>query len=406
MHQSGDNLTGLRRANRSAVLGLLHEEGSASRKRLAESLGLTPAAITKIASELIDEGLIKEGATRSGGGAGRREVPLRLNLSSRCALGILINLNQAVLSALRLDGSVIFSRTLDKEPRAKGDALCEQLCRELLSLARECGIERSSVLGVGVAVRGITSPGGRSVINSLGALAERDYPLAERIEGLLKLPVIMSNNVRALFAAQLFLSRERDISSQFFVRCEYGIGASLAIEGKIWQGSSQQCAEIGHIPVQRRGGKPCVCGKCGCLETIASPAAVLEDARAALSPEGSPILWALAEKKGRDALTLEDVLEAARNGDAAAAEIVDRAAEALSSALKSVIYVIDPGKLVLYGRMFENDYYLARLLSELREGVDLAHSVPVEKSRYNLSLEDKAAGLLAVSAFIENGGIL
>ncbi len=83
--------------------------------------------------------------------------------------------------------------------------------------------------------------------------------------------------------------------------------------------------------------------------------------------------------------------------------IVDRAIGALGSALKSVIYLFDPGKIVLYGRLFENSYYLFRLLSEMREGVDTRHAVVIEKSRYNQRLEDRAASLLAVQKFFEDG---
>ena len=92
--------------------------------------------------------------------------------------------------------------------------------------------------------------------------------------------------------------------------------------------------------------------------------------------------------------------------NAALTAVVDRAVTALAGALKSVIYLLDPGRIVLYGRMFENSYYLARLQAEMREGVDLRHAVSVEVSRYNRLLEDKAAGLLMVRQFNENGGIV
>jgi hypothetical protein len=44
-------------------------------------------------------------------------------------------------------------------------------------------------------------------------------------------------------------------------------------------------------------------------------------------------------------------------------------------------------------------------MSELQEGVDARHDVVIEKSRYNQRLEDRAACLLAVENFIDNGGI-
>ena len=405
MYHEGDNMMGVKRTNRSAVLSILHQQGGLSRKRLAESIRLTPAAITKIVGELLEERLLLEGHTLTGGGAGRKEVLLQLNPRAYCALGLFINLSQAMISAVWLDGTVIFSQELELESGVPANKLTERLAAKLTELIALHPIPRQQILGLGVAIRGITSEDGMRVKNSFGVFEDENYPLAQRLSKLTGFQVVMANNVRALFAAQMFMAREKDLTSQFFLRCEYGIGASLSIQDKIWCGSSQQCAEIGHIPVVRRGGKPCSCGKCGCLETIASPSAILEDALAALSPETTPILWAVSLKKGREKLALEDVLEAARNSDAGAAAIVDRAVEALSSALKAVIYILDPGKIVLYGRMFENSYYLARLLSDLGEGVDAGHTVPVEKSQYNQLLEDKAAGLLMVEHFFANGGM-
>ncbi len=402
----GDNMMGVKRTNRSAALRILHERGSLSRKRLSESIKLTPAAITKIVGEMIAEGLLSEGSMLPGSGVGRREVMVELNGRARAALGIFINLREAVISAVWLDGGVIFSERFPLPPSAPAEDTVRMLCARLNALAEEHALAKESLLGVGVAMRGVTSPDGRAVRNSFGALDARNYPICERVEALTGLPCLMSNNVRALFAAQMFLSREPEYGSQFFLRCEAGIGASFAIGERIWLGSSGQCAEIGHIPVVRRGGRPCSCGKSGCLETIASPSALLRDAQELFSPEHTPVLWRSMNGRESEEMTLEDIFEAARSGDGELAALVDRAAVALAAALKGVIYTLDPGKIVLYGRMFENPYYLSKLIAEMREGVDSAHSVPIEKSRFNHKLEDKAAGLLVVDDFFDKGGLM
>lgn len=406
MIYEGDNMMGIKRTNRSAALRLLHERGSMSRKRLAESTKLTPPAITKIVGEMISEGLVCEGSPLPSGGVGRREVTVELNSRARCALGVLINLRQAIVSAVWLDGSVIFSEELLLEPHSDAEETVTLLASRLSELTRQHCLKPESIIGLGIAMRGITSPDGRVVRNSFGALNAKDYPICERFEALTGLPCVMSNNVRALFAAQMFKSRDEDLSSQFFLRCEYGIGASLSINGHIWRGSSEQCAEIGHIPVIKRGGKPCSCGKSGCLETIASPTAILDGAHALLSAEKTPVLWNICKGRDASALTIEDVFSAAQNGDEEIAQLVDTAINALASALKAVIYTLDPGKLVLYGRMFENPYYLSKLMAEMREGVDSGHNVPIEKSRYNQKLESSAAGLLMVEKFFELGGMM
>ena len=108
MSYKGDNLMSVKRTNRSAALHALQEKGAMSRKRLAQSMNLTPAAITKIVGEMISDGLLFEGEILSSGGAGRREILVEINAKRACGLGILINLRQAILSAAWLDGSVIF----------------------------------------------------------------------------------------------------------------------------------------------------------------------------------------------------------------------------------------------------------------------------------------------------------
>lgn len=401
----GDNMMGVKRTNRSAAIRILHEQGSISRKHLAECIKLTPAAITKIVGELIEENIISEGKTVPNGGAGRREVMVELNSRAKCALGVLINLRVAMLSAVWLDGTVIFSEEVKLPDFADADGTVEQLSARLAELVKKTGLKKEQILGLGLAIRGITLNDQRIVVDSYGAINKKNYPIAARFEETTGYKVVMANNVRALFSAQMFLAKDTSVNSQFFLRCEYGIGGALSVNGKIWYGGSERCSEIGHVPVIRRGGKPCHCGKSGCLETIASPMAILDDARAILSKEKTPVLWLMAEKNGGE-ISLEDVLESAHNGDAGTSEILDRAVNQLATALKNVIYVIDPAKIVLYGRVFENSYYLMRLLSELSEGVDSGHNITIEKSRYNQQLEEKAAGLLMVEYYFEQGGML
>lgn len=405
MPYQGDNLMSVKRSNRSAALRILHEKGAMSRKRLAENMNLTPAAITKIVAEMIGEGLLREGEELSSGNAGRREILININQNARCALGVLINLEEAILSAVWLDGSVIFTKKLPLAAMAPAEQTAKELSEELLKLVDEYRIARDLIIGLGIAVRGITSEDGRKVRNSFGALAEMDYPICDSFEKYTGFRTVMENNVRSLLAAQMFLSKDEAVGSQFFLRCGYGIGAALSVDGKIWQGVTAQCAEIGHIPVIRRGGKPCHCGKSGCLETIASPGAILEDALALLSENETPLLWRKYGDRGAENMSLYDVFDAASNGDVGASAIIDRAIRALGSAVKALIYLVDPGKIILYGSMFEDAYYLSRLMSELQEGVDSRHNVVIEKSKYNQQLEDKAACLLAVYEYVKLGGI-
>lgn len=405
MTLSGDNLMRVKRSNRSALLYALHQNGAMSRKRLAQMLGLTPAAITKITADMLAEGLLRETGTLPTASAGRREVLLEIHPQSRCALGVLINLRKAILSAVRISGASVFVEEVALPPQADADETTAMLCARLMALTEEHSIPPEQILGVGVAVRGILTKDCRSVADSFGALAQKDYPLCDRIEALTGHRAVLENNVRALFAAQRFFDREGTDGPQFFLRCEYGIGAAMTIDGQIQHGSTQQCAEIGHIPVIRRGGRLCSCGKTGCLETVASPAAIAEAASELLSETETPILWRTHRSQPKKPIDVEDVLTAAAGGDAGAGRIVDAAVIALAGALKSVVYLLDPNRIVLYGRMFDHPYFLSRLLCEMQEGMDVSHTVALEKSRFNRTLDRSAAALLAVRDCFDRGGM-
>ncbi len=405
MTHENKNMLDVKRTNRRAVLRLLQKQGAMSRKQLAKQLELTPAAITKIVGEMIEEGLLAEGAKLPGSSAGRREILVYSNYKAYCALGIFLELNHAILSAVWLDGRVIMSEKVALDKTNTADEIIDGLSQRLLDLVEQYDIEKEKVLGLGVAIRGVISTDGQISYNSFGIFRERNYPITRRLEEKTGFPVHLANNVRAMFLAQIFSEKDRDLDAQFFLRCEYGIGASLVFNGKIWYGSTGQCSEMGHIPVIRRGGKSCNCGKSGCLETIASPLAIQQDAIHILSEENTPILWRICSRKTVEQLEIDDVLDAARNGDEKVAQIVDNAVMTLSNALKNLIYIVDPRKIILYGRIFENRYYLSKLLAEMGEGVDINHEVIVEKSKYNLRLEEKSAGLVVIEHFLDQGAL-
>ena len=404
MRTETEHPSGLRTQNRTAVLACLHQFGAMSRKQLAVRLGLTPAAMTKISAELIAEDLIAETGSVGTGSVGRREILLSLNPDARFALGVWLGLGKAILSSVLLNGDVVFSETVSLPLRADAESAVSLLSDRLMQLVEQHHIPKKRIVGIGIAVRGVLGPDARTVKSSFDALNASDFPICARFEARTGYKSVLSNNVRALCAAQMFLSREPQSGSSFFVRCGTGIGGALSVGGRILAGSRGQCAEIGHIPVLLRGGKPCHCGKSGCLETVASPTAVREDAQLILSETETPLLWRLSGGR-KEAVTTELVLDSARGGDTGAEAIANRAIEALADALKHVIYLIDPDRIVLYGTIFEHPYYLSRLKAEMDLGVDAAHAVPMEKSRFNNELENKAAGLLAVVQLMKNGGV-
>lgn len=406
MNHRGDNMSTVKRYNRSVILRLLHEHGGLSRKKIAGMMSLTPAAITMIVSEMISEGLLYEGAAiKSSGSAGRKEIMVNINSDRFVSLGVSINLQEVLLSATTLSGAMLFSHTVACSPSLAVNQALDIVSEYLPKLMQQFHIRDQQVVGLGVAIRGTVDENKRRSTNTFGALQETNIPLASLISKASGFNTTMDNNVRSMFRAHLFFSAEQE-SSLFFVRCEKGIGGAISSDHRILSGHSGMCSEFGHMPIVEHGGKPCRCGKTGCLETIASPMAIREDVMRIYSVEATPRLFALTGGH-QERVTLPLVMSAASMGDLAVDAVVQNAVSRLSNAIKAVVYTLDPARVILYGSIFELPYYFQSLQAHLRAGFDRGNGNEyAQKSQFNLQLEDKAACIIAIDAFYKNGGYL
>ena len=103
----------------------------------------------------------------------------------------------------------------------------------------------------------------------------------------------------------------------FYVIMHRGVGGAAIVEGGLYRGANGGAGEIGHTLVDLEGPK-CGCGRHGCLEAFVGRAAITARARRALKLAGG------REMAGRDPdqVKVDDVIEAAREGDELAVEIL------------------------------------------------------------------------------------
>ena len=113
MGYTGINLGNVRIENRSAILKLLNDQGAMSRKDIALALGLTPATVTLICTELLSAGLLYEkGEAEEEKRAGRKKVLIDINYQYRFVLCISIEPEDTCITISDLKGAVTASQTL------------------------------------------------------------------------------------------------------------------------------------------------------------------------------------------------------------------------------------------------------------------------------------------------------
>ena len=124
------------------------------------------------------------------------------------------------------------------------------------------------------------------------------------------------------------------------------IVAGIVADQRLYRGATGDGGSIGHLTiagVDRR----CRCGRIGCLDTVASEAAIEERAweYAWQAPE-SPLARALAEES--EPLPRQRLYAVARQGDPAAVKILLDAARWLGEGIANLMSVLD-SELVLIG---------------------------------------------------------
>ena len=253
------------------------------------------------------------------------------------ALGV--DVGGTKINAVRTDaGGRIEAREVLETPAEDTDATLEAL------LAALAAVRDGSVRSVGIGAAGLVETGS-GILRYAPNLVWRDVPLAKVVEAALDLPVVVENDCSAAAYGEFRLGAARGHRHVLYVGVGTGIGGGIVVDGRLDRGAHGFAGEIGHVIVEP-GGPRCGCGNDGCWETVASGRALAREGREAARTDP-----ALAARAGGDPADVrgEDVTEAARAGDPAASEIVERVGRRLGEGIAGLINVLDPDIVVLGG---------------------------------------------------------
>lgn len=353
MDYTGFNMSRIKNANRASVLYLLNGRKSMSRKDIADSLGLTPAAVSKICAELIAEGAVSESGLSVGEGAGRKKIILSLNSSKFAVLAVSIDAGGFYSGICTLGGEETAggytALPKDTEPedflRAVGES-----CRELMKNSLTDG---KKLIGAGVGIVGGADSGSGKTTGSYGVWRP-GINIKQILEKELGIPVCVENNVKAFALASLIFDREHSADNILFVKWGPGVGSAIVINGEVLSGTDSGSSEIGHYIVDPNGEK-CRCGRRGCLETEVSAHAVIKRVKDIYSESATPALF---RETGGDPekIDIKLILSSAKS-DEAVKTVIESCVESLAKAVTNAATVIAPDSIVTFGYMFESDIF-------------------------------------------------
>ena len=340
------------------VLIRILTQGPIPRVEIARRTGLSQAAVTKAVAPLIEAGFVTDQPAVPAAdepvdsqlGIGRPVSPLTVIADSASMIGLKVTPTDLIGVTTDFRAGI-----RDVRHQQLPDTFAETVIERLADLATELigtlDAKAGPLVGIGVAVSGDVDTR-HGVVRDSPFMGWRDIPVAALLSEKLDVPVVVSNDVRALTVAEHWFGVGIDADSFAVVTIGSGIGCGLYINGEVVSGAHGVSGELGHLPLAP-GDLVCTCGRRGCVETVASSDAIRARVR---------------ETTGRPDLDLSGAVDLAHAGDERAREAFDRAGEVIGSALAAMVNLVGPELVVIAGEgVAEYDLYDQRMRQAFAE---------------------------------------
>lgn len=257
------NVQLMQKINRLKILNYIREKDMAFRPQIAKDTGLSLASVTNMVSYLMSKNIIESDSGFVKSTAGRRADVLRFNTSAYNLICVLVEHKTLTVAFCDLAGN-----TLEKSHSYLGDCSGGEFIAKIAGAVAEIieKHDKSKILAVGIALSALVL---QEEIYS--APLNLHIPLfKESLSEEIGLPVFVENitNTKAVWQ---FKGKNKTSENVVFLDMDEGIGAVQFTLGNI---NRSAVGEIGHTTVDAEGER-CVCGNCGCLETICSYEKVL-----------------------------------------------------------------------------------------------------------------------------------
>jgi len=272
------------------------------------------------------------------------------------------------------------------------------------------GLGEGRLAAIGIGASGPLDPQKGLIQNPYTLPGWLEVPIVARLQEAFGVPVVLENDADAAALGEYWQGAGQGVDRLSMVTVGTGIGTALLLEGEIYRGLDGAHPEGGHHLLDPAGPQ-CYCGGRGCWEVLASGSAIARQARL-LVREGAA--WKGAARKGAarkgaawkgaawkgtawkgaasrllelaggdmESIDARLVIQAARQGDSLARQVVDQAASYLALGLVNLVAMLLPQAIVLGGGVMESaDLFLPAVHAALQ-----AHSIMQPAGNVSLRL--------------------
>ncbi|VVJ18678.1 Putative ROK-family transcriptional regulator [Amycolatopsis camponoti] len=313
-----------RSASASAVLRAILDDGPIARSTIARRTGLSAAAVTGHAAELLHRGLLRElpGAGRRS--VGRPHVPVDLDTARHVAGALHLAVHHATVALLDLRGNVLVQHEEPHDGLAAEDLLAR--AAEILDDLLLGHAPDREPLGLGVATGGWVDRASGTVVDH-PLLDWKNVPVRDLLAESTGLAVEVDGHARALVHAERLFGHPKARESVVQLFAGNVVDAAFATGATVHHGPRSAAGAVAHLPVDD-SAEPCRCGRTGCLEATVSEAT-------------------LARRAG---VPFPELLALATAGETAAVRMFHDRARLIGQAAALLLDVLNPAVLVVVDR--------------------------------------------------------
>ncbi|MFI6064456.1 ROK family transcriptional regulator [Micromonospora sp. NPDC051227] len=330
-----------------------------SRADLSRLSGLSPSTVSQRVEALISQGLLEEaGAGRSRGG--RRPRQLAVPTGGAVVGAIDLGAHHARVGVLDLSGRVVQARTLPVRIEDGPEAVLGALLAEVATLvssdptagggAVAGGSTGGALRGVGIGIPGPVQHSTGRIVSPSRMPGWNGFDVAAFCAGRVDVPVIVDNDAN-LMALGAHRTAHSELDHAVYIKAGTGIGSGVISSGRLHRGAQGSAGDISHCRVVADPAPPCTCGNAGCLEAVASGAALVT----ALREQGVPVS------------DLTGVIRLIDDGDRQATALARQAGRAVGEILAVVVNFFNPQVVAIGGRLADCEPLLASMRATLYE---------------------------------------
>ncbi|MBD5282946.1 MAG: ROK family protein [Bacteroides sp.] len=259
-------------------------------------------------------------------------------------LGIDIGGTNTVFGLVDARGTVIVSGAIKTAQHPVFQDYIDELYSEASKMIKSVGAE-DKVGGIGVGAPNANFYTG-TIDNAANLIWSGSLPLAESLRTKFGIPVAVTNDANAAAIGEMTYGAARGMKDFIMITLGTGVGSGIVANGQMIYGADGLAGELGHV-ISRRGGRPCGCGRNGCLETYCSATGVVRSALEFL--DASPSVPSLLRNIPSGDLTSKDVYDAAVAGDPIAQSVFEFTGRVLGEALADFATFSSPEAFIIFG---------------------------------------------------------